>query len=254
MRVGTFFREHATALVLALDAVVLTAFWYLLPAFKRPFEGLLAVAAVLGVLTTVAARKHAWLPTLAMTAASVAFALFALETLERHFKITDWLEKEPAMRLGEPPHAWDPFDAASYLAARERARRDGVEPEALEEHFGGDVFARLGIAKGRERTSYRGRRRVTTESAGEESPWLKETPIGSELRPNALFRQYCRDEASGRMLMDGVYTIGPHGYRNTRGKRYMSSGAAPSPSATFSMTTRPCRTISPGCWGSERGS
>lgn len=216
MRLGSFIKQNALALALAFDAVALGAYWYLIPRFKRPFEGLMAVLAVLGILTIVAAGKRKRLASAALAVVSVAATVFGLETLERHFRITGLFDKQPVMRLGAAPYAWDPFDPATYVAAKDRARADGVTPEALAEDFGGDVFERLGIEKGRERTRQRGKRVETTQTASEESQWLRDTPIGSELRPNNIYRQYIFDEISGRMLCDGVYTIGPHGFRITR--------------------------------------
>lgn len=215
-KLPTVREKRAIKLVLAFDAVVLGVFWYLIPNFKRPFEGLMALLAILGVITIVVARRHAWLPSVLLVVVSLSAGAFLLETLERHFTITNLAGGEKPLRLGAGPYDWDPYLPATYMAARKRAEADGVYPQEWKDDFKGDVFAQQGIEKGEVRHRVRGKRAETTEYSGTESPWVKNSPVGVELRPNLLMRQYHQDEDTGTILCDGVYTTGPLGFRNTK--------------------------------------
>lgn len=210
-------KKHGVSIALAIDAVVVGAYWFLIPQFKRPFEGLMIVVAVLGILTAVLSRRSKWLPTASLMIASTAFAVFGLEMSQKFFNVVDFFESKPAIAVSSNKYAWDALDAASYVRAREQALADGADREAFVDDFGGDVFAREGLDKLRVRTHKRGDKIDSLESASEDSPWLRDPPLGSELRPNNVFRQYCYDENLGRMMYDGFCHTGPYGYRVTKG-------------------------------------
>lgn len=218
MRVRDLWARHGIALTLAFDAVVIGVYWYVIPMLKRPLEGLMVVLTVLGIVTTVAARSRKWLPGASMIVVSIAVAILCVEMAEKFFHVTSFFENKPSMRVGEGgKYAWDIFTPATYISAKDAALNDGIDPEALKDDFAGDVFERLGIEKLRVRRQTRGDRTEVLECASEESPWLRDPPLGSELRPGNMFRTYCRDEDTERMLYDGVCNTGPYGFRMTKG-------------------------------------
>lgn len=215
-----FCRKHAVPLVIAFDIVVLGVLWYLVPWLKRPLDGLAPAAGVLGIVTAVVARRSKWLSSAALIVMSLGFSVFALEMAEKTFslssRVAGLFRPKPEIRV-PGKYQWDTLDPETYIAARERALRDGIDRSEIFFELGGDVFAREGIAKRRVRRSEREKSVQILESASEESPWLRDLPLGSELRPNNIFRVYGIDEKSGTILFDGVHRIGPFGYRTTRG-------------------------------------
>ncbi|MCC8189419.1 MAG: hypothetical protein LIP77_02115 [Planctomycetes bacterium] len=216
--VRTGWSRHLLAVVIAADGLVLAGGWYLVPWFKRPLEGLLIALVVLATATAVVAarRGRPRLAAAAMVALSVGLGILGLEMGEKYFSLSGLFEAPPTIAVSGGRYSWDALDPASYLAARERALRDGLNPEALARDFAGDVFAREGVPIRRVRHHTRGKVVNSLESASAESPWLRDPPLGSELRPDNLFRQYCFDEPSGEMLFDGACHTGPYGFRWTR--------------------------------------
>lgn len=203
---------------LLADAAALLGFYFVaMPSMRRPFEMLMLLCAVLGVMTA-AAVKNSATRGIAAVIASVAFALFLLEMAEKLFGVTEFFGPKPleivAGDAGEG-YAWRIGDPAGYLAALDKARRDGLEPEALEDGFAGDVFAgtdRPGLVKNKRIV---GGAEAATE--GWKPFYLTGTDLGYEHNPDNLVRDYGRDEASGRVVFDAAYRITGFGGRETRG-------------------------------------
>lgn len=204
------------AVVILVDVAALATFYLVMPSMRRPLEILAAVVAVLGVATAVAV-KNGFLRGLALTVASVAAAVFMVEMAEKAFKVTDMLAPRAAARMvgegGEYP--WDVGRPETYLAARDRAKADGVEPGALADRFAGDVFA--GIPRDTLMVSHRAAGSLEATMVGLKKFYLTNTPLGYEHNPDNRVRDYGAEPKSGRMVFDALYTIGAEGYRLTPG-------------------------------------
>ena len=212
---GSGFRR--TFLVLLADVVVLAGFWWLIPEFKRPFEALMVVVFVLSVLTAIVARPRA-LKTFALLAASVSATVFALEMGQKFVNVVRLFDGRPAPARGDlPPLSFSTSDSSTYFAARARALADGADPEAFREDFAGDIFAGVPKSELRIRHSDRGDRIQTIVSLGD-TPYLRDPPLGIEMRPGIRYREYATVAKSPDLfLWDAEVNINRFGTRFTRG-------------------------------------
>lgn len=206
---------RSTAIIVAVDIVALAIYWYIIPWLKRPFEGLMVVLFALAVLTALLSRL-AWMRTVSVVAAALALSVFGLETAQRHFNIVNMFDKPQALPQGTPsPYSYDGQVTASYFAAMDRAIADGVDPETFNSDFAGDVFKDVPKSRLRIRDGKRGDRLEYMVSV-DESPYIRETPLGVELRPSIVFREYAHGVNDARMIWDGAATITEYGTRFVR--------------------------------------
>lgn len=207
-------RVLALAVVLLVDAAALVLFYLFMPSMRRPFEVLAAILAVLGVVTALAV-KGGFLRGLALTVASIAATVFMLEMAEKFFGITDLATPRAApIAVGDGgKYAWDADNLATYLAAKDRARADGIDPEALADHFAGDVFDNT--PKDALVVSHRAAGSLQATMVGTKKFYLTNTPLGYEHNPDNRSRDYGAEPSTGRMIFDVLYTINSEGYRQT---------------------------------------
>lgn len=206
---------QSTLVALAADAVVLAVYWYFIPELKRPFEGLMAVVFGLSAATA-AAAKPAWLKSAAIFAAALAACIFGLEMAQKFFNIANLFEKNQALAQGTPSrYSYNGMETASYFAAIDRALEDGIDPAVFNADFAGDVFAGVPESELRVRTTRRGDRLERMISV-RESPYIRETPLGVELRPSFKFREVAEGETVRRTVWDGVTTTTDFGSRHVR--------------------------------------
>lgn len=216
MGAGRFAGGRGGLIMTVVDVLALAGFYLALPSLRRPFELLMILLAVLLALTAAAVKRS--VPRgLLIALASAAFALFLLEMAEKFLGVTGWLQPTAVhIATGESEeYGWRVGDPASYLAAKDKARRDGIEPDALTDNFAGDLFA--GTDRSALVTSKRtvGFAEVVTEAY--KRFYLTDTDLGYEHNPDNLVRDYGRDEASGRFAFDAAYRINTLGFRETKG-------------------------------------
>lgn len=199
-----------------VDAAALTAFLLWLPHMRRPFDVLMLLLVALGVFTAAAVRRSI-VRNIALVVISLALAAYLMEMAEKFFALTDLVAPQPSTTLvgRGGPYEWDVLDGASYQAAKERARADGMAPEILAEHFAGDVFGPAppgGLA-----ASTRAAGGLEAVTVGFKKLYRTGTELGYDLTPGNMVRDYGAEPVSGRMVFDAVYTVNDDGYRETRG-------------------------------------
>lgn len=212
-------RTRASLFLLALallELVVLGTIFYYVPEIRRPFEVMLGVIAGFSLLQLPLARGNV-LRAVLLVLFSLAGSLFALEMADKYFNITALFERGRASPLRAEANAlpWRPGNFAEYFAAVDKARASGLHPEALEQHFAGDIFA--GMDQGS----------LVVESSNDSDGLLANVslkpfrtfgfPLGYELTPDNTVRSYFIEKQTGRPLFDGKITSGPAGERTTRG-------------------------------------
>lgn len=219
-----FVRRNTTGLALLFDVVALAVFFYCIPEMRRPFEFLALMFFFLGLITVLAAKPGA-IRNLSLTVAMVGVTVFGLEMVEKIWEVTELFHtaEEPYMPAVAPapatstaPYVWHGRSTVEYLSVRERALRDGMDPEALREAFVGDIFAGRDPKTLWVKEARAGGKIVTWQ--GLKNRYIYGAPFGYELTPNNVVRYSCRDEASGRMVMDTRATINKSGFRYTRGE------------------------------------
>lgn len=206
-------KRYGGLCALVIDAGALIAFYALMPVMRRPLEILAVLLAVLGIATMLLVKTNV-IRSLALVVVSLALGVFGLEMAQKTFNFLDVTKpKAFGSNAGEgSPYVWNSNDSASYFAALDAARRDGVEPEALVERFSGELpVPREELTVQREQGS--GRVLVTE---GVERLFSPDSQLGYELTPGALVRGYGYEEKSGRRLFDVHYTINADGVRQTR--------------------------------------
>lgn len=208
---------HRFACALFFDVLALGIFYYYIPRIRRPFEVMLAGVAVLAVITALSAGKGL-LRSALIIVASTSFSLFALEMSQKYFDIMNlFAPARSGGRLGEGDYAWDYGKPATYLAAKAKAKRDGLDPDIVEDRFVGDIFAKQDA--GRLWTRYK--KDVDGGRHQHEVAFKKNytfgPPLGYELAPDNLIRYYGTEMASGETIYDIKATIDRFGLRETRG-------------------------------------
>ena len=228
MRVPSFLRRRASGLILLFDLAALAVFFVLIPQMRRPFEALMAVLFCLGVLSVAVIRNRA-ARNLSLVVVVVAATVFGLEMAEKKWEITGLLDDPPretpgAARsgaagngggTGAPAYRWNAHSTAQYLAVKDRARADGLDPEALADRFAGDVFVAAGRKPGWVSKTRSGGKAVSWE--GLKEIYVHGEPLGYELAPDNIIRHRCRDLDSGRTVSDACYRVNAAGFRETRG-------------------------------------
>ncbi len=218
MRLPGFLNRQRLAFILVLDVLALGVFYYFIPYIHRPFEVLMGGVTVLAALTVWAARRGA-LQTAMIVVASFSFAFFVLEMGQKQFNILNaftvaWND----IPLGEGgDYAWIKNNPVSYFAARDKARRDGMEPDVVDDRFVGDFFAGVDPAKlwsfyKKDMGSGRHQHEI-----GLKGFYLSGPPFGYELAPDNSIRSYGLELDSGRTIYDARATIDRYGLRETRG-------------------------------------
>ena len=208
-------RRNGRVLCILFDVAVLGVFFYLIPWMRRPLEFLFATAGVLALITVIAAGRGG-LRNFSVTVFVLCWTLFGLEMVQRKWNITEIFEPEPEVRVGVPnEYAWSARQSPTYLAARERAKKELGDPEAFTDVFAGDVFKDRDKGGLWERRSKGGSKEDVTVAL--RHPYLEGPPLGFELTSDNLIRHYCLDRESGTMLWDGSSTINGAGFRETRG-------------------------------------
>lgn len=204
-------------LAVLVDAAALTAFLLWLPFLRRPFEILMLLLVGLGVFMAMAIRLSI-VRNIALVVISLALAAFSMEMAEKLFALTDLVapRSETTLVGKGGPYEWDVLDGASYLAAKDRARADSMlPPEALADHFAGDVLA--ATSPGRLATSTRTAGGLEAVTVGFKKLYRTGTDLGYELAPDNTVRDYGAEPVSGRMVFDAAYSVNHEGYRDTPG-------------------------------------
>lgn len=209
-------RRHCAAIVVAVDMAVLSVFYWMMPSLRRPFEILMVVLSVLAVATAVFVGRPG-VRALCMIVASLAIALFSVEMAQKVFNIMEVTRPtaKPITAGAGGKYSWNSDDPATYLTAKQRARADGVTPEALVDRFTGDYFA------GVDRASIRVLRDVSRHGVivveGLEALYHPEARLGYGLNPGAVARCYSMVRETGEFVTDALYRIDANGARETRG-------------------------------------
>lgn len=208
---------RSTLAIVAVDIVVLGIYWFIIPELKRPFEGLMLVVIVLAALTALFSRP-AWMRTVSAMVVALALAVFGLEMGQKFFGIVDIFEKKQELAQGTlSRYSYDGQVTASYFAAMDRALADGIDPATFNTDFAGDIFRDVPKDKLRIRESHRGDRLEQMISIGESSPYLRDSPLGVELRPSSRIREVAHGMNDPRTIWDGAATITEYGTRYVRG-------------------------------------
>ncbi len=217
MRLLHSISRHRLICALLFDALSLGVFYYYIPHIRRPFEVMLGLVAGLAILTALAARKGLFREA-AIVVALIALPLCALELCQKYFDILGVGQvKQSTFPVGEGDYAWNAFDPATHIAAKARALRDGIPPEALEIHKAGDIFAGMDqdrLWKMYKRDTDRGR---VQDETGLKKPYVGGPPLGYEMTPDNTFRYYETEIAGGEVISDAKVTVDSYGLRETRG-------------------------------------
>lgn len=204
-------RTTVSVAMLVVDAVLLGVFYHYILRLVRPFDVLAAGAAVLGVVTAMVVKWNS-VRALALVVASLGGTLFALEMGQKYFNILGRVEVANDGGDGGK-YTWDMGDSATYLAAKERARRDGIHPEALADHFVGDIMT--ATYAGQFRTIKQERKNAFEVYECLKGLNINQGPLGFELTPDNVARAQVFDRES-RRVTDSLYTIDAAGLRKTR--------------------------------------
>lgn len=215
--------RRSTAFILFLDAVAFGVYWYLIPGLNRPLDGLCIVAAVMGVITALAA-KPSWIKSLALLAVAVGVMVFGLEMIEKKFRILEKMRPRataptarPEGGAGDKPsYTFNPGDAATWLEARDRLLKDGADPETLRMDIAADPFAGVPENELRVHTT-RVDGLIKSEVTRGGGLYVMGGPVGVEMRPGLVWHTFAREEKTGATLWDSVATIDSMGNRNTKG-------------------------------------
>lgn len=202
--------------VIALDLVSLAVFYLLIPSIRRPFDVFLPLLIVLSVLTAVVVKSDAFRSVM-MVIASLAAGMFGLEMADKFLGITDLASSASvvSMRGEGSPYTWA-HGRRSYFDAREKARLDGVDPEALEYRNAEDIFADADPST-LTRSTYRNKD-AHIETVKRTTPGNRVGSPEHEPLPNTKVRQYSQEAIPGQYYTNAVYTLDSHGLRWTRGR------------------------------------
>lgn len=201
---------------LAIDIAALSVFFLRMQEMRRPFEILMLLLVVLGVLTAVALRNNT-LRGACLIVASMGAALFLVEMSEKFFNVTALLasKSEPWIIGKGGPYSWPVDQPTRYFDARDRAVAAGVDTEALRDRLVGEIFPdaeRKDLIR-----SHRMTGAVEAATEGYKKFYLTNTNLGYEHTPDNLVREYGRAPESGRFYFDVSYAIDRFGLRETRG-------------------------------------
>lgn len=210
------FQRHLPAIMLAVDAAALAAFYMIMPSLRRPFEALLALIAVLAVVTALFVKQSA-ARSFCVVLAALAVGLFSVEMAQKFFNVMQVTRPtaEPIILGAGGPYDWNSDAPATYLAAKKRARRDGVTPAALADNFTGDYFADDGGGAPEIRREVK----ANSTRVFEYRKWMNipDAQLGYTLNPDSVVRCYAKERITGEFLTDALHRINSHGVRETRG-------------------------------------
>lgn len=218
MRGKTIMRKYASLLIVMIDLGLLLLWWRGIPGMRRPLDVLSIGGCVMGIATTIVLGKG-WLQNVFLLAVTFFAAILALEMGEKYFRFTGMLTPSPTASSAaesEYPYAWTPENAASYLAARDRAIRDGYISADIPDRFPGNVFAGRediwSLKMVPEGVDYT----VLVQALKPEHK--KGLPLGFEANPDNLVRRWFYETDSGETITDGLRTTDASGIRPTAGK------------------------------------